>query len=592
MARQRTRQPDAPNGFVASATRLPTANLNDAGKAAGWQNSAWSYFDSVGELRYLANWIGNVLSRAKLHAARREGNELIPLVEGPARDAMDALFGGPQGQSQMLQLLGVDTTVSGEGYITARTVNGEDQWDVLATGKVSQSAKGKITANFGNGSNTPLKPSDLIIRVWTPHPTNPSEADAPTRSNLKTLSQIVGYDDHISAQLTSRLAGAGILVMPSEIEFAAAPEADPEATQADSFMQSLNEAMQAAMSDRNSPAAFVPIVVTAPGEYIEAIRHLTFWSDLDNSVIDMRTSAIQRFAIGMDVPPEVLMGNADANHWNAWLSEESAIKAHLEPRLGVINAALTDQYLRPALTGVIPEAELNEYYVIADTSEIRIRPNKSEAGLELRDRGLVSAQAARRESGFDDGDAMTDEEYQTWLLQRIATGAVTPELTAEALRLLGSDIDTSVIVGDEPQEQPTSTKEDTSIVSERGLPDISDADEPLAAACEVLVFRALERAGNRLKNAHPRTDVTAMAVHTVYMTLAGDADHLLDGAWECAPDILSEYSVHVPEVTQVLDFYVRGLISQKRKHNRKTLARLLAASHLEDINADNKIATV
>jgi len=100
------------------------------------------------------------------------------------------------------------------------------------------------------------------------------------------------------------------------------------------------------------------------------------------------------------------------------------------------------------------------------------------------------------------------------------------------------------------------------------------------------VFRALERAGNRLKNQHPRTDVTAMPVHTVYMALAGDADHLLEGAWDCAPDILSEYSVKVPEVTNVLDFYVRGLISQHRKHNRATLGRLLSASHLEAITAD------
>ena len=587
MARQRTRQPEAPNGFVASAVRLPASSQQKAGAAAGWQNQAWQFFDSVGELRYVANWIGNVMSRATLHAAKRDGNELIPLDNGPAREAMDALYGGPQNQAQMIQLLGTDMTVSGEGYITARTVSGEDQWDVLSTGKLTQGKNGKLTGNFGDGDQrVPLTSNDLVIRVWTPHPTNPSEADAPTRSNLKTLSQIVGYDDHISAQLTSRLAGAGILFMPSEIQFAASNEADPEASQADTFLQSLGEAMQASIADRNSPAAFIPIVVTAPGDELEKVQHLTFWSDLDNSVIEMRQSAISRFAIGMDVPPEVLMGNGDANHWNAWLSEESAIKAHLEPRLGVINAALTNTYLRPALKGVVAEDELNDYFVIADTAEIRTRPNRSTEALEMHDRGLLGAEAVRRETGFKPEDKMVEDEYVAWLLQRIATGAITPELTAEALRILGANIDTSIVVSDEPQGQPTNTKTDTEVNDDGqigGIPDMEDSEQPLVAASEVLVFRALERAGNKLRNKHPRTDTTAMKADEVYLALSGDEDELLAGAWDCAPKVLDGLTASADEVSSVLDFYVRGLLSQKRAHNRATMARLLSSAHLEAI---------
>ncbi len=76
MARQRTRQPEAPTGFVASAVRPPADSLSQAGKQQGWQGQAWTYYDSIGEMRYLANWIGNVMSRATLHAAKSEGNEL------------------------------------------------------------------------------------------------------------------------------------------------------------------------------------------------------------------------------------------------------------------------------------------------------------------------------------------------------------------------------------------------------------------------------------------------------------------------------------------------------------------------------------
>lgn len=582
MARQRTRQPEAPNGFVSSAVRLPSDNTNRAGKAQGWQNQAWAHYDSVGELRYIANWIGNVMSRATLHAAQRVGNELIPIHDGPAKEAMDALYGGPQNQAQMIQLLGVDLTVGGEGYITAR---GEDQWDVLATGQITQTRQGGLKGDFGDGDKgVSLGADDLVVRVWTPHPTNPTQADAPTRSNLKTLSQIVGYDDHISAQLTSRLAGAGILFMPSEIQFAAANESDPEATQADTFMQTLGEAMMTPITDRNSPAAFVPVIVTAPGDELEKVQHLKLWSDLDDAVTSMRQSAIMRFAIGMDVPPEVLVGNAGSNHWNAWLSEESAIKAHLEPRLGVINAALTNAYLRPALQGLVPESELADYHVIADTSNIRARPNRSSEAIELKDRGLISNDAVRRETGFRPEDRMTDEEYERWLLERVALGAVTPELTVEALRLLGAGV---TAVGPTPQNQPSVTKTDTEIdnTGQRGGPPEPEDSESLQAACNILVFRALELAGNRLKNKHPRTDVTAMPKHNIYMTLTGDEDELLAGAWDCAGEALDPYVAEKNEVIGLLDFYVRGLLSQKRAHNPATLSKLLSASHIEAIAA-------
>jgi hypothetical protein len=583
MARQRTRQPEPPNGFVASAVRLPTANQAQAGKPAGWQSQAWAYYDSIGELRYLANWIGNVMSRATLHAAKRDGNSLVPLTSGPAREAMDALYGGPQQQAQMIQLLGVDMTVSGEGYITAR---GDDVWDVLATGAVTQDTRGNLHADFGGSQKrTAITKDDLVIRVWTPHPTDPTQADAPTRSNMKTMAQIVGYDDHISAQLTSRLAGAGILFLPSEIQFAAPADADPAASQADQFLQKLAEAMMAPIADRASPAAFVPVVVTAPGEFLDKAQHMRMWSDLDEAVVTMRSSAIQRFAIGMDVPADVLLGIGDANHWNAWLTEESAIKSHLEPRLAVINAALTTSYLRPSLQGVVPEDEIADYYVIADTSEIRARPNRGTEALELNDRGLINQTAVLRETGFKAEDLMQGDEYRRWLLQRIATGAVTPELTAQALNILGAGIDVAAI-GVEPQGQPDSTRTDTAINDDGqrgGIPEQSDSTVPLVAACEVLVYRALERAGNKLRNLHPRTDTAAMTASEVYTILSGDESHLLEGSWDCAAKVLDGYECDVDAVVQVLDFYTRGLLSQKRPHNRRTLAHLLRASELEAV---------
>ncbi len=552
MARERRRQPTPPQGFIASAVRLPSSNNNDIGKPQAWQKQAWEFYNAIPELRYVSNWIGNVMARAEWHVAKRRGTQLDILTSGPAHESLLALYGGRQGQQQMTQLLGTDLTVGGEGFIVAH----DDDWDVLTTGKVTRKSKTDKTMmiDFGEGA-VPAKRNDLIIRVWTPHPTDAKTSDAPTRSNLRTMSQIAAYDDHIGAQLTSRLAGAGILLMPSEIEFAADDDADPEATQADALMSKLHEAMMAAKEDRNSPAAFVPIVVTVPGELIQYAKHMTFWSDLDKAVIDMRDAAIRRFGIGMDVPPEVLLGNAESNHWNAWLSEESAIKAHLEPRLSVIAHALTTQYLRPSLVGTDLESQADDYFVVADTAPIRTRPNRAQEALELRDKGLLAGNVVLTETGFHPNDAMGEEERVRWLMERVALGAVPPEITAEALRFLGAPI---VATGNEPQDQPTTQKVDTVVEEdERVPPDQAEREavarqeqeRALAAASEVLVFRALERAGNKLKNAH-KLNGAAPEVDSIYLSHSGDHNDLLINLQLDVPPFFSRFQRVAEVVTQ------------------------------------------
>ncbi|HEY6416841.1 MAG TPA: hypothetical protein VIX41_11400, partial [Acidimicrobiales bacterium] len=358
MARTRAPEPapKAPAGFLASAVRLPTVSRNQAGRTEGWQTQAWNYWENVGELRYVATWIGNVMSRARLVAAQRDGRMLVPLTRGPAAEAMDALYGGPQGQAEMLQGLGTHLTVAGETYVTNRAVG--DLWNTLASGKVSQRPGGKLWADFGlEGGMTPLRPDDLVVRIWTPHPRDPTRADSPVRANLTTLAQIQSYDAHISAQVQSRLAGNGVLFISNEVEFAAPPNMDPAATQAQIFMALLGESMLTPIRDPSDPSALVPIVAMVPTESLGKNEHITFWSELDRGVIEMRDAAIKRLALGLDVPPEVLLGVADANHWNAWLSEESAVKAHLEPRLAIVAYAFTTAYLRPAIEDQVDTPE-------------------------------------------------------------------------------------------------------------------------------------------------------------------------------------------------------------------------------------------
>ncbi|RPJ77437.1 MAG: hypothetical protein EHM24_00030 [Acidobacteria bacterium] len=588
----RTRTPEAPlkvpSGFVASAVRLPTSSRNMAGRPEGWQNQAWNFWETTGELRYVAQWTGNVLSRANLVPAKREGRMLVPIMDAkdPATEAMEALYGGPQGQAQMLQLFGIHTTVAGEVYIVNRAAR--DDWNCLAAGKVTQLGNGasgtvRLQADFGTeGGPESLSPQDLVIRTWTPHPRDPTRPDSPVRANLNTLGQIRSYDAHINAQVRSRLAGNGILFLSNEVDFPVPAGADPAASPATHFMKMLAEAMMTPIENPEDPSALVPIVAMVPTDSLGKNEWIKFWTDLDEKVVEMRDAAIKRLALGLDVPPEVLLGVADANHWNAWLSEESAVKAHLEPKLAIIAYALTEQYLQPALKGLVPDAE--DYFVIADTSGIRLRPNRSQEAIELYDRGELSGIALRRETGFQQEDAPGDEQVRIWLLRKIATGSTSPEQTQAALHLLGADLG---LLPDSGANRPPPDDQRTDVTPElpnRNPPSRRRAEEratreqsSLAAACDVLVYRALERAGNRLRNAHPRTDTTKMAPTDVYKHLAGDPDHLLAGAWDCAFAVLEPYTDDADGVIATLDFYVRGLLGSHRDHSQVVMAALIGS---------------
>jgi hypothetical protein len=593
MARTRRSAPVVPenSGLVASAVNMPPVQRNMTGKTQQWQGQAWDYYDRIGELRFVSNWVGNVMSRARLVVAKDIDGVLVVQNDGPAVEALASYFGGWQGQSQMLQQTGVHLTIPGEMY---HVVINETEWHCLAHDKVKGSGK-QLHADLGDGARTLIGTKDMAIRVWTPHPKEPLYADSPVRSNLGTLAEIATLNAHVQAQLESRLAGAGILMLPSEMTFPPPKEADPASTQADQFMAVLAEAMMTPIKDRDSASAIVPIVVTAPGEFLAAARHLTFWSELDDKTIEMRDNAVKRLALGLDTPPEVLLGMADSNHWNAWLVDEAAVKSHLEPRLAVVAHAVTTAYLRPALKGIVSDAE--DYYVVADTSEIRLRPNRSKEAVELYDRGELGATAVLRETGFKPEDAMKPEERREWLLRKIATGSTSPEQTQAALRILGADLGI-------PTPSESENTEITPVLETRRslkghpvqqIPDRqrSEADRSsreaaraaTLAAADVLVFRALERTGNRLCDAKARAaGLGEVPAQWRYMHVDAVPDNVLEGAWGFAGEVLAETQdmVQTARICAALDGYVRFIMGDKRKHHRDLLeATLIAAGIIE-----------
>jgi hypothetical protein len=599
-------------GLIASARNFKTDPLKDTGRmnrvrAEGWQKIAWEFFDTVPEFHYSVTLVANLMSRAKL-LVTKDGK---PTDDPKAVAALAALGGGPEGQTELLRQYGIHFTVAGDSYLIGMDRKGVEDWFVAAASEISADPATKVW----KVGEEELATTDLVIRAWRPHPQKRHLPDSPTRAALPVLAEIDGLTKHVAAQIDSRLAGAGILFIPEEMNIGKPPvpaatvgpipDVEPTPVVTDSnpasdLMLEIMETASASLSNPGDASALVPIVVQVKGDTIKDVKHITFWTPLDEHAIELRNEAIRRLALGMDMPPEILMGNADSSHWNAWQTDEAAIKSHAEPLLFAITDALTEGYLRPALSADdVDDAELDSYAIVADTTEMRLRPNRSEEALELYDRGILSPQTVVRENGFDpDNDVMSDDERAMWMLLKVATGQTTPAMVAQALiqykvpgiTLAAGEAGVVPVVEDGPQSQhearPTPSLQDHPTL---GPPDPDESEAitaSLVGPAFAMVDRALERAGNRLRNKLGDVRVRdgqnrlVAAVETYRFVRidfsTGLLDELLTDAWGHCDRFAHEFEVDGKWLRNALDTYTRELLQFGRPNDRRALQAHLA----------------
>ena len=224
-----------------------------------WQDEAWDHYDNNGELRFGVGWVANGLSRVNLvgaHQPRQQGDEPSAIRE-PDEDDKDAvpltpqeqqvtalvaaIAGGSGGQAQLLAQLATLLSVPGIGWVLieatqavtvpvdpfAEPVDDEDVlpqpdetwvWRVLSNEEI-RTQEGVYQLMTGTGEWRDLNPDHVLIKVWRSHPRRSWDCDSPCRAVLGVLRQIKLLDEHVIATATSRLAGAGLLLLPSEVEF-------------------------------------------------------------------------------------------------------------------------------------------------------------------------------------------------------------------------------------------------------------------------------------------------------------------------------------------------------------------------------------
>ena len=192
-----------------------------------------------------------------------------------------------------------------------------------------------------------IPPDALVLRVWQPHPAWGQLADSSVRAVREILEELVLLTRDIRGQALSRLAAAGLLIVPSEIDYADDDNASEDTDEGDAFTRDLIRTLSAAIADKATAAAVTPFVLRAAYDLCDRIRHIEFRRPRDIESSEKRKETVQRFAQGVDLPVEIVLGHASTTLSNAWQIDETLYKAYVEPKALLLTDA--DSHVSPAV---------------------------------------------------------------------------------------------------------------------------------------------------------------------------------------------------------------------------------------------------
>lgn len=416
------------------------------GNSGASTDLAWSYWGKIPELKYVSRYLANAISMATLYVGdTRNINGTSPIRlpdDHVASEALASFAGGFTGQSELLDRLAVHITVAGDSVLIGPKFSASasqppfDQWRVYSTKEVS-SRNGKVYVRMpGNSAEIRIPDSTLGIRIWRQSPVFWADADSPVKGAFTVLREIDLLDQHVHASAISRLAGAGFLGIPEELDLPT-PDTETSGTEVDQFVSMLTEVMSLAIKNRDSAAALVPIILRGPAEFIDKIKHFDFSTEFSQMVPELRNMAIRRLALGLDIPPEILLGTASATSWSAFQIEDSAVRGHIVPMLQLITSSLTVGWLRPMLREIpgLKEEDIENYAIHFDISNLKIRQDVTGDAQSLYDRYEIDGEGLRKALGYNESAIPTNEELaKQILLKMISTGQ--PDLVMYAVKAL------------------------------------------------------------------------------------------------------------------------------------------------------------
>lgn len=400
-----------------------------------WQIRAFGYYDLLGEIKSAAQFYSRSLSNLKLYAAEVDDKgELIPTEQPEVIAALDRIKDpGGTGRSGLLSSYGRLMFLTGEAllFVTHDSETDMEQWEMLSTDEL-RLLDGQYTRFMAptlpaiNFTEVPDDSFDVVedkkavaYRLWRRHPRFSALADSSMEGVLDLCEELVLLTRAVRARARSRTAGAGVLFLDNRITPTPPDPGPDDDPLGDPFIEDLTEAMTAPINDEGTAGAVVPLIARCDVPEGMRLQDLVYHLQIVDPTqlypeTGLRYECIQRIAIGLDMPAEILTGLMDANHWTAWLIDEQSWKAYLQPVAMQLVDDLTSAYLAPYLKtqGV---KDWTKYRVAYDATDIINHPDRTKDAKDAHDANVIGDEALRETLGFVEEDAPTEEERNRWL---------------------------------------------------------------------------------------------------------------------------------------------------------------------------------
>lgn len=465
-----------------------------------WQRQALALYDLVPELHYAGQFYARMLSKVKIFPAQLNTDSEIPkpIKTGPPVEILNQIQDPGGGHSQLLFRYGQLMFITGDGYLLGRDLGaGPGSWSFVWRDEL-RFEKGRIThliapnlppKDYNEVPETAYAPvipgSAIAYRMWTPHPRASAWPDSPMRACLEIGEELLILTKSVHSTATSRLSRAPMLTMPIEIMPPPDESLGDEDPVNEPFQDDFTAYLEYTQENASSAAASAPFVLWAAYDYLDRVKAIPLHDpQTDYMERDLRAEAVKRLGYSLDMPPEVLTGLAQANHWTGAVIMDAIWNDHGDPKMKQFCNDLADMYLRPSLReeGFPGWENVTVWY---DATEVVINPDRSDDANEAWDRGAVGYDGYRKMKSIPDSYAQTEEEHNEWLETKLVRIRETQPTAAEA----------KTNAAGEPAQQPQG--------SQKNVADIREGRKAVAAsreigAAELALLRCREMAGIRL----------------------------------------------------------------------------------------------
>jgi len=417
--------------ITASAVEVNLASEDDMAMLKAtrqrYAQTAWDWYKKLPEVHYPANFVGYALSMCNYYIAEKPDPrvEKYTPVKRPSEAAYIDLLEGVTGDvNEMARRYGVNRSITAEAFLVGEdgpmdTIN----WELLSNRELLMQDD-KASRVYGIGVNPKMyEPGKAFIRrFWKPHSEFVYLADGPLEPLDTACEELHLLTESVKARVKSRLASNGILFVPQSLQLPMAFGGAKGTTNTgaggpnDPFINSLIRLWTTAIINPGVAAGALPTILRGPDEAGERIKHIVMDPSIVEVEISLRAELVQRIARGMDLPPEIVLGMADTNHWSSWSIMDSAFKNHIAPIAREWVKGLTRVWLRPLLVALgVPVERAMKLHVAYDASALLSSSDEASEGRELLDRGVISEKHVREVGGIPDS-AVPDEQERVRLI--------------------------------------------------------------------------------------------------------------------------------------------------------------------------------